>query len=76
MPQLSFIQNLNLIAIQNVVIGSYLAISKDEIAIELCLVLQERGFIVIVPTRAMEKHHGSQWKDTYSLKWQADKFRD
>lgn len=42
MPQLSFIQNLNLIAIQNVVIGSYLAISKDEIAIELCLVLQER----------------------------------
>lgn len=40
MPLLSFIQNLiNLIAIQEVVIGSYVAVYNDEIAIELCLVL-------------------------------------
>lgn len=46
MPLLSFIQNLNLIAIQKVAMGSYVAVHSDEIAVELYLVLWERGLIV------------------------------
>jgi len=43
MTLLSFVYNVNLIAIQNTVIGSYFAIYNNEIAMKLYFVLQERG---------------------------------
>lgn len=58
MTLLSFIYDVDLIAIQNVVTGYYFAIYNDEIAMKLYLVLQEKeALFVIVTTGA--KHDGS-----------------
>ena len=57
MTLLSFIYNVNLIAIQNVIIGSYFAIYNDEIAMKYLVLQETEALFVIVTTGA--KHHGS-----------------
>lgn len=57
MTLLSFIYNVKLIAIQNVVNGSYFAIYNEEIVMKLYLVVQEKEAFIILTTGA--KNHGS-----------------
>lgn len=55
MTSLSFIYNVKLISIQNVVNGSYFAIYNEEIVMKLYLVVQEKEAFIILTTGA--KNH-------------------